>query len=219
MDITYLGHSAFKIRGKNASLVTDPYSSKIGFSLPRISADIVTVSHDHYDHNNHSAVSGTTRRKEPFVIKHPGEYEIAGISVCGIPSFHDAKDGSERGENNIYVIHVDQISIAHLGDLGEVLSDKQAEEIGEIDVLLTPVGGVYTIGIKEAIEVISQLQPAIVVPMHYKTKKHDEKSFKDLASLPDFLEEVGFEEVKPIEKLTLTRTQLPEEMEVVVLKS
>ncbi len=219
MDIIYLGHASFKLRGKNASVVTDPYDSKVGFPFSRISSDVVTVSHDHFDHNNFSAVSGTARREEPFVIAHPGEYEVAGISVFGIASYHDAKEGAERGVNTIFVLRVDDLNIAHLGDLGHVLTDQQTEEIGEIDVLLLPVGGVYTIGPKEATEVISQLQPSIVIPMHYKTKKHDLKAFKEVAEVDAFLREGGFDDVTPQEKLTMTRQQLPEELEVVVLGS
>jgi L-ascorbate metabolism protein UlaG (beta-lactamase superfamily) len=219
MDITYLGHSSFKLRGKNASVVTDPYSAKVGFPFPRVSADIITVSHQHFDHNNSSAVSSTSRREVPFEISQPGEYEVSEISVFGVKSFHDDKSGELRGENTIFVIKVDDITIAHLGDLGHKLADKQTEEIGEIDVLFMPIGGHYTIGPKVAAEVMSQLQPSIVVPMHYRTKKHDQKAFSSVLGLSDFLEEVGFDEVKPIEKLSLTKQQLPDEMEVMVMKA
>lgn len=219
MNITYNGHASFKLRGKTAACVTDPFSSDIGFSMPRVSADIVTVSHDHRDHNDTGSVSGTARRDEPFVIKAPGEYEVLGVSVFGLPTFHDAKEGSERGKNTIFVIHVDGVSITHLGDLGHGLSNKQVEEIGEVDVLLVPVGGFYTIGPRKAVEVISQLQPSLVIPMHYRTKKHDDKTFGKLSKISDFLKEGGYDQAQTTDKLSVSKSSLPEEMEVVVLKS
>lgn len=217
MDITYLGHSCFKLRGKDSSLVTDPYAPSVGFPLPRVSADLVTVSHFHADHNHVSGVAGTTRRGEPFVIKAPGEYEISGISVFGIPTFHDGKNGAERGKNTVFTVHVDAVSLVHLGDLGHMLADSQIEAIGTCDVLLVPVGGLYTLDPKKAIEVVNQLQPSIVIPMHYRTEKHNPKVFGALASVDDFLHEGGFEQAQRLEKLTLTKGSLPEEMEVVVL--
>ncbi len=218
MDITYLGHSCFKLRGRESSLVTDPYAASVGFSLPRVSADLVTVSHFHDDHNNVSGVSGTARREKPFVIKDPGEYEISGISIFGIPTFHDAKGGAERGRNTVFVIHVDAVSLVHLGDLGHTLSDNQIEEIGVCDVLLVPVGGRYTLDPGKAIEVVSQLQPSITIPMHYRTQKHKPKEFGGLATVEEFLHEGGFEQAQRLQKLTLAKGSLPEEMQVVVLE-
>jgi L-ascorbate metabolism protein UlaG (beta-lactamase superfamily) len=219
MDITYLGHSSFKLRGKQASIVCDPFDSSVGLPVPRVSADIVTVSHDHHDHNNVAAVSGTARREQPFVINAPGEYEVSGISIFGTRTFHDDEKGAQRGLNYVYVIEVDEVSICHLGDLGHVLSDKQVESIGEVDVLLVPVGGVYTIGPKEAIEVINQLQPSIAVPMHYKTERHDKKMFADLTQIETFLSEGGYDQAQRLKKISLTKATLPEEFEVVVLKT
>lgn len=219
MDITYLGHSSFKVRGKQASVVTDPFAASVGFSMPRVSADVVTVSHGHHDHSHVVSVSGTARREVPFVIDAPGEYEISGISVFGVPTFHDQKKGSERGRNTVFVIHVDEIAVVHLGDLGHLLDDHQVEEIGDADVLCIPIGGVYTLDPKEALEVLSQLQPAVVIPMHYKTNKHNPKVFGELATIDEFLEEGGFEQAKREKKLALTKGSLPGEMEVVVLES
>lgn len=218
MDISYLGHSCFRLKGKEATVITDPFDAKVGFSLPKLSADIVTISHDHSDHNKPGAISGTARREKPFVIEHPGEYEISGVSVFGIRTFHDASEGSERGENTVFLIQIDGVRVAHLGDLGHPLSERQVEEIGESDVLFLPVGGVYTLDPKEAVEVISQLEPSIVIPMHYKTSRHEEKAFGKLASVDEFLVEGGFQQSKKEDKLSLTRGQMPEEMEVVVLK-
>lgn len=220
MDITYLGHASFKLRGKTGAVVTDPFDSKfIGFEFPKVSADIVTVSHNHRDHNNIKAISGTARRPEPFVINAPGEYELQDISIFGYSSFHDNKKGTERGKNTIMVIVIDGIRIAHLGDLGHVLSDDQVEKLGSIDVLLIPVGGEFTIGPKSASEIIQAMEPSIVVPMHYKTSEHKPDEFAKLFFLDAFLKEMGKEGIEPIEKLVLTPGSLPEEMEIVVLKS
>lgn len=217
MDITYLGHSSFKLRGKTATVVTDPYDRTVGFGFPRIAADVVTISHEHADHNQAVAVGGTARRPTPFVIRAPGEYEVSGVSVFGVPTFHDSNAGEERGKNTVYVIHVDDLSLVHLGDLGHRLSDRHIEEIGGVDILLVPVGGVYTIGPKEAIEVIGQLQPSLVIPMHYRTPGHDRTQFGGLVTVEAFLTEGGFDQAKRLAKLSLTKTSLPEETEVVVL--
>ena len=220
MDITYFGHSCFKLRGKELTVVMDPFSKKgVGFDLPSLSADIVTSSHDHADHSNIGAVKGTSRRDEPFVIKHPGEYEIMGASVFGVKSFHDNKNGEERGKNTMFVVHIDGIAVGHLGDLGEdKLSDHQLTELGGIDVLLCPVGGVYTIGPKEAANIINAIQPSYVIPMHFKTKKHSD-TFTKVSTLDDFLKEFGATEAKRSDKLAVSQLSLPEETEVLVLES
>lgn len=211
-----MGHSCFRIKGKKAILLTDPYDSYIGFKMPKVSADIITVSHDHQDHNNIAVVTGTTKRKEPFVIRGPGEYEISGVFFFGVPSFHDAENGAERGQNTIYVINMDGMRLVHLGDLGNILSDEQLEEVNGADILFIPVGGTYTINPKVAVEVIGQIQPKIIIPMHYKTAELDPK-FGIKISVDDFLKQIGVE-AKSIRKLTISRDKLPEEREVMVLK-
>lgn len=217
MEIQFLGHSCFRIKGKKAILVTDPYDyPQMGFKMPRVSADIVTVSHQHQDHNNVSAITGTTRKKEPFVISGPGEYEILGVFVFGVSSFHDEEKGAKRGQNTIYVINIDGMRLVHLGDLGHTLDDKQLEEVNGADILFIPVGGTYTIDPKVAIEVIGQIQPKIIIPMHYKTTDLN-PDFGIEITVDDFLKEIGVE-AKPIKKLTISRDKLPEEREVVVLK-
>lgn len=212
MEIRYLGHASFRIKGKKAILVTDPYDSYIGFKMPKVSADIITVSHDHQDHNNVAAV-GKTVRREPFVISGPGEYEILGVSVFGIASFHDDSGGKERGKNTIYVINIDGMRLVHLGDLGHKLDDQQLEEVNGADILFIPVGSVYTIGSKMAVEVIGQIQPKIIIPMHYKVPGLT----LDLVPVDEFLKEMGVE-VKPVPRLVISKDKLPEEREVVVLK-
>lgn len=212
MEVKFLGHSCFRIKGKKAIVVTDPFDPSIGLTMPSVAADIVTVSHDHYDHNNVKAVKKTTRR-EPFVISAPGEYEVSGVSVLGVPSFHDAVGGEKRGKNTIYVIDLDGLRLAHLGDLGHKLNDQQLEEINGVDVLFIPVGGTFTIGPRLATEVVAQLQPKLVIPMHYQVPGLKIK----LRPVADFLKEIGVE-TKPVTKLTVSRDKLPEEREVVVLK-
>lgn len=216
MQINYLGHSSFLIKTKTSSVVTDPYSPQVGFKMPKIKADIVTVSHGHHDHNFSEAVLLSDEGKKPFVINGSGEYEIKETAVFGLPSFHDAEEGKQRGGNIIYVISAEDINLCHLGDLGHQLSSKQIKELGDIDVLFIPVGGVYTLDPKQAAELAAKIEPRIVVPMHYKTSRHGQ-DFASLAPVDDFLKEMGVEK-KLQEKLVLSKLSLGEEMEVVVLK-
>ena len=217
MEITYLGHSSFKLRGKNASVVIDPFDGGVvGLSYPKVAAEIVVVSHDHPDHNAVDKVYGTAVREKPFLIAAPGEYEVNGISVFGFSVWHDKKEGAERGKNMISVVHVDDVVVAHLGDLGHTLSDKIVEEMGQIDVLLVPVGGHYTIGPGDAVKVTTQIEPSIVVPMHYKVAGMKE-AFDALEPVEGFLKEMGVSDVRRETKLTVTALSLPEDREVVVL--
>lgn len=214
MEITYLGHSSFKLRGRGGVLVTDPFDdSSVGIKFPKIEADIVTISHEHGDHNSASQILGT-----PIIVEGPGEYEIKGIKIIGISSFHDNENGKERGENTIYRIEVDGISIVHLGDLGHKLNDNSLEILDGVDLLMIPVGGYYTISAQIAAEVISQLDPKIVIPMHFRTTSHDKKIFAQLTEVALFLKEMGKEEIKPVPKLSVTRDKLPSELTVVVLE-
>lgn len=216
MDIHYLGHSSFKIKASAGTVVTDPYDSYVGFSMPTASADIITVSHQHQDHNAVGQVKGTARRDKPFVIDKPGEYEVGGISVFGVPTFHDGSQGAERGTNIISTIVMDGIKVCHLGDLGHELTQEHLAEIGSIDVLLVPVGGIFTIDPQRAVKTIHMMEPSYVVPMHYKTLEHDATIFADLATLEDFLKAYGTE-TKPVAKLSVESTRLPDETELVVL--
>lgn len=213
MDISWLGHSSFRIKGKNATVVTDPFESgKVGFKFPKTEADIVTVSHDHWDHNQAELVAGS-----PKVVSDPGEYEIKGVSIFGVPTYHDNKQGAERGRNTVYVITVDNIRICHLGDLGHTLSEEQVGEIGSVDILLIPVGGAYTIDPVQAGEAVSSLEPKIVVPMHYKTPESNQDIFGTLSEVGEFVKEIGVPQVKT-DKLSVTFDKLPEEMQLVILE-
>ncbi len=212
MIITWLGHSCFKLQDKigadGVTLITDPYSKETGLKLPSLEADLVTVSHDHDDHNNVSAVKGN-----PRVINCAGEYDVKGIFVEGIDSFHDEANGEKRGGNIIYRIEIDDISIAHLGDLAHTLDNTELEKLVGTDILLIPVGGHYTLDAKKAVEVISQIEPRMVIPMHYR---HPEVKI-ELDDLEKFIKELG---VVPTheEKLKISKKDLPaEEMELVVL--
>ena len=169
MNISWYGHSCFKIQTKpkrgyeEVTIVTDPFDKTIGLRPPQGQADIVTISHSHHDHSDPSFLKG-----DPFVIDSPGEYSIKKISIQGIDSFHDDEKGEKRGRNSIFVIESEEIKVCHLGDLGHILTENQVEAIGEVDILFIPVGGKYTIEPEQVKEVISQLEPNVVVPMHYK---------------------------------------------------
>lgn len=220
MDISYLGHASFRIKSKTGTVVTDPFDSTVGFSFPSTSADIVTVSHFHSDHNNTKAISGTTRRVNPFVIDEPGEYEIEGVSVFGYKTFHDDKSGAERGENIVYVIQSEGIRVVHLGDLGHKLSEKMVETLDGVDVLMIPVGGVYTMDAKLALETIETISPSIAIPMHYRTSSHKAETFGEMTEIGEFVSLYGAD-VREVDgdKLTVNRISLSEDTtEVVVFK-
>jgi len=211
MDITYLGHSCFLLRHKGVRVVTDPFDKSVGIKQVKTEADIVTISHDHGDHSGLGMVTG-----EPMVIRGPGEYEIKGVSITGMQTFHDEEKGALRGKNTVYTIDIDEVRICHLGDLGHKLSEKQLEVLDGIDVLMVPVGGNTSIEPKTAMEVIRQISPSIAIPMHYRTKEHSQV-WKKKVTLEDFLKISGME-AKKTEKLTVKKLDLPEEMELVVLK-
>lgn len=218
MDITYLGHSAFKLKGKEATVICDPFDKKmVGFPMTQVSADIITISHEHEDHNLIKGISGTARRSEPYVIRAPGEYEISGVGVFGWRSFHDNKNGTERGLNTIYSIIIDNIRVVHAGDLGHIVDDDIVEGLGTVDVLIVPVGGVYTIDAKDAAAVVEKLSPSLVIPMHYKTPEHNQASFGELADVSEFLKLTGASELQPIDKLKVTPENLPEETQTILL--
>lgn len=212
MHITYLGHSCFKIQDKNNSegitIVTDPFDKTVGFPVPHFEADIVTISHDHHDHNNAGAIRGN-----PFIVKMAGEYDIKGVSIEGIEAYHTAE--KEKGEKNlIFTINLEDIQISHLGDLGHTLDEKQLERLVGTDILLIPVGGKYTIDAKKAVEVISQIEPRIVIPMHYKTKE----SKIDIDGVEKFVKEFG-SAPRYEDKLKISKKDLPqEETELIILK-
>lgn len=214
MEIKYLGHASFLIKSKNARLITDPFDSQmVGIKLPKIEADVVTISHHHQDHDFMACVSG-----EPLVIDLPGEYERRGFRIFGYPSYHDKVAGKERGKNTLFKIETESIRVLHCGDLGFVPDEKFLETLGEIDILLVPVGGYYTIDAKEALSLAKKIEPAIIIPMHYATEKHNPQVFGKIATVDDFLREVH-QTPEPQDKLVIKKEDLAEmEMKVIILK-
>jgi L-ascorbate metabolism protein UlaG (beta-lactamase superfamily) len=208
MDISWLGHSCFRLKGNHATVITDPYSPDVGYSLGKTTARIVTVSHPHPDHSYIQGIGG-----QPKVVSRPGEYEIGGVLVIGIATFHDDEGGKKRGKNTAFLMEIDEISVCHLGDLGHVLTGEQVEEIDNVDVLLLPVGGVTTINASKAAEVVRQLEPKVVIPMHYKTPALK----MELEPVDRFLKEIGAKQLDPLPKLSLTKSSLPASTQVFLL--
>ncbi|MBU0708136.1 MBL fold metallo-hydrolase [Patescibacteria group bacterium] len=213
MEIKYLGWSAFKIFGEQASVIIDPFDPKfVGLSWETQKADIVCVTHQHQDHNFVEGVTGCRK-----VIDNPGEYEVEGVRVLGFLSYHDEKKGIERGFNTIYRVEIDEFSVVHLGDLGQKLEQGQVEKLGSVDVLIIPVGGKYTIDYEVAAEIVTQIEPPFVIPCHYQVEG---VKISGIEPLDKFLEEMGETDVSQETRLKLTsQAQLPEETEVVVLTS
>lgn len=165
MRIKWLGHSCFKMSTKSGiRVVTDPFDDNVGYKLPRVETDIVTMSHGHYDHNFVDCLSGDFE-----VVSKVGSFYIKDIPIMGVHTYHDDEEGKKRGDNIIYIFEMDGVRVCHLGDLGHPLTPAQINMIGDIDVLLIPVGGVYTIDAEGAAAVVKQLNPSIVIPMHFKT--------------------------------------------------
>lgn len=208
MDINWLGHSCFRIRGKQAAIITDPFPPDIGYTLGKPTADIVTVSHQHHSHAYDKGIGG-----DPKVITGPGEYEIKGVLIIGIATFHDGDGGKVRGKNTVYLIELDGITVCHLGDLGHVLTTEQVEEVDDVDVLLLPVGGGSTINASTAAEVIRQIEPKVVIPMHYKTPV----TKRELAPEDSFMKEMGIERPASQPKLSLNPSSLPTSTQVFLL--
>lgn len=210
MEITYIGHSSFKLKGKDISLVIDPYDPKVGYKFPKQECDVLLTTHNHFDHHYVEGVSGYR-----LLIEGPGEYELSDVFINGLQVFHDDKEGADRGRSTIYLIEMDNFTLLHLGDLGHELSKETLEKLPDIDVLFIPVGGKYTINAAVAAKVISSLEPSIVIPMHYKTD--DLTGVEGLDTVDKFLEEMGAT-AKKEEKLKISnRSDIPEETTIVVL--
>jgi len=213
VDITYLGHSSFRLKSKDATVVTDPFDPKmVGLKYSGVEADVVTISHHHQDHDKHELVKGVKK-----VVDGPGEYEIMGVSIIGLSTFHDDKKGAERGPNTIYVFEADGFRIAHLGDLGHPLNQVLVEAMGNIDILILPVGGIFTIGPEEAAEIVREIEPKIVIPMHYQQPRLNPENFSKLLGVETFLKEVGLP-VENLAKLSIKKEELAEVSKVVVLE-
>lgn len=197
MKVSWLGHACFEIvDSRGTRIVIDPFDETVGYEVPRIKADVVLVSHDHHDHNNVKAIRG-----DPQVVRGPGKHLAAGIEFRGVPSFHDEEKGKLRGRNTIFCFVVDGLRVCHLGDLGHLLGEDDLRSVGEVDVLMIPVGGVYTIDADGAKRVIEQIRPRLVFPMHFRSEEFD------VAPVDLFLK--GLEVERPGRSVSLTREDLP----------
>jgi L-ascorbate metabolism protein UlaG (beta-lactamase superfamily) len=215
MKIKWYGHASFLITSDSGTrLITDPYEpgaydGGIAYKPIEDSADVVTVSHDHADHNYVQGIQGS-----PVVVKGPGLHEAKGISFKGVATYHDPSEGKERGENTMFVFSIDGVTVCHAGDLGHVLSPEQAGELGEIDVLLLPIGGVFTLDPQEATKVAELLKPRILIPMHFKTPGCG----FPIAGVDEFLTgKTSLERVEGSE-ISVSQDQLPSPIHIVVLE-
>lgn len=212
MVIQWLGQACFKIQSGEFVLVIDPFAKEIGLTPPRFRADMVLVTHAHFDHANARSMTG-----DPFIVTGPGEYEIKGVHVGGTETFHDATQGKERGMNTAYRIEMEGLRLAHLGDFGEgTMRDETIETLGDVDILMIPVGGRFTIDSEGAAKVVKQIEPRYVIPMHYKIP-----GLKvTLDSVDAFLKEMGAAKAEAQEKFVIKKRDIGEEekTEVVLLK-
>jgi L-ascorbate metabolism protein UlaG (beta-lactamase superfamily) len=217
MNLSWFGHSYFLLEfnkkgQESVKVVIDPFSQEIGLKPASLSADLLLISHNHYDHNNTAVIKGS-----PFVVNEPGEYELKDVFVKAISSFHDNKEGKERGSNLIFSIFSENLRLCHLGDLGQSrLNEEQLEALGTVDILMIPVGGFYTLEPKDAKEVINQLEPKIIIPMHYALPGLKIK----LGSIDDFLKIINQPKPEPLKKLKIQDKDLPagDGFEVVLLQ-
>jgi L-ascorbate metabolism protein UlaG (beta-lactamase superfamily) len=207
-EFKWFGHNCFRIRAREATIITDPVDRSTGYTMAKQTADVVTISHDHKGHSNLSAI-----KPDYKVINEPGEYEMHDVFVTGIRTFHDDDKGKERGYNTVYLIEVEGIVICHLGDLGHALTEEQAEAMSNVDVLLVPAGGGDVISVAQAADVVGQLEPKIVIPMQYATAQGD----KSHGGLDVFGKALGVEIPAAEEKFVLRQSDLSEAMRVVVL--
>ena len=210
MEITWYGHSCFRLTERNyATVVTDPYDHKaVGYDALKLKADIVTVSHDAPGHNNMDAVKGSEH-----IIDGAGEFEIGGVFITAVQTAGGGKKTKDKSRNTLYVFDYEGITVAHLGDLLEVPTQSEVEALGTVNVLLLPVGGGNSLNAAKAAEVVSTIEPNIVIPMHYATDKAKVK----LEPLSKFLKEMGLGKVESLPSLKATRSSLPQETKVVVL--
>jgi len=218
MELKYLGHSSFLIKTKTAKIVTDPFDpGMVGLKFPKTEADIVTISHGHKDHNQFKNVSGINGIN-PLMIDMPGEFEKMGIRIFGFQTYHDKTNGSERGENIMYKFESEGMSLLHCGDLGMIPEESFLETIGEVDVLLVPVGGFYTINSDEAVSLVKKIEPSVVIPMHYKTEKSSKDFAEKLTEVSEFTKKFGLDNPVTVPKFVYKKEETEQEMKVIVLE-
>ncbi len=205
-----MGHSCFRVRTRDALVVMDPYNKIQGLDLGRPKADIVTISHDHPGHNNAAAVKG---EPTPELVNGPGEYEISGMFITGVRTYHDDDLGAKLGRNTVYILESEGLVLAHLGDLGHALSPEQVELMSSVDILLVPVGGGNSLGPQRAAEIVANLEPSIVIPMHYQTAPGQDR----LEGVDHFCKEVGLSTYETTDRLTVRKSDVGETAQVKVL--
>jgi L-ascorbate metabolism protein UlaG (beta-lactamase superfamily) len=219
ITIEYFGHASFGISdSEGMKIVTDPYNPvadpdpsvpTLGYTFPIISTQILTVSHDHFDHNNVAALQGY----EQLIFANTGSFVNGDIKIEGIASWHDTTQGSERGRNTIYTYEINNIKVCHLGDLGHELSQEQIKSIGQVDVLMIPVGGVFTINSEEAVRVVNSINPKVVIPMHYGTEASNALfalMASELTPVDTFTSMIQLQgwEIEAVDNLTITKQML-----------
>lgn len=213
MEITWLGHACFRLRGREVTVLTDPYGgADWGYAPLTVAADIVTLSHAHPHHSDLDGVSG-----EPRILRGPGEYEIGGVMVWGIPTHRRVgPDGKERARNTAYSVQMEGLTVCHLGDLGYPPGAEQLAQLKNADVLLVPVGGHCTIGGAEAAEIVANIEPTIIIPMHYATP--ETQGALELDTIDRFCREMGASGLAPQARLNVSAGSLPSEPTVVLLE-
>ncbi|HEV2074257.1 MAG TPA: MBL fold metallo-hydrolase [Thermomicrobiales bacterium] len=207
-EIRWLGHNCFRIRAREATVLMDPVGKKTGFTMARQTADIVTLSHQHAGHTNLEAV-----KPEYQVIDGPGEYELHGVFITGIRSYHDRNKGTEGGYNTIYRVEFDGLKFGHLGDLGHPLNDDQIESLSSVDILFVPAGGGPLLPPSEMAEVVGGISPRMIIPMQYRAGKGDQS--RD--PVEPFCKHLGAEVPQPLEKLVVKASDLADQMQLVLL--
>ncbi len=207
-EIRWFGHGCFRIRAKEATVITDPVARSSGYVLPKQTADIVTLSHEHKGHNNLAAIKTGYQ-----IISGPGEYEMHDVSLIGVRTFHDDKKGTVHGRNTFFVIEVEGLRFAHLGDLGHDLTEEQAEVLDNIDVLFIAAGGGNVLPPDRAAELVARIAPKAVIPMQFQTETGD----KNLATVESFCKQLGVEIPKTEAKLVIRPSDLKETMQLIIL--
>lgn len=208
-EIRWFGHNCFRIRAKEATVLTDPVGKKTGYVMPKQAVDIVTLSHDHPGHANLEGV-----KSDYQTISGPGEYELHDIFVTGVRTYHDKQQGAELGYNTIYLLELENLVFGHLGDLGHQLNEDHTERFNGVDVLFVPAGGGPVLPPSEMAELIANLSPKMVIPMQYRTPKGD----AERDEVGPFLKHLGVEVPKPVDKLTIKPSDLTDQMQVVLLQ-
>lgn len=209
MELTWIGHACFRLRGRDLTIVTDPIPPRLGYGTGRLQADVVTISNPDPNHSSREVVGGS-----PRVLEGPGEYELGGILITGVATPRPADQSRTVPRNTAYLIELDEVTVCHLGDLAAPLTADQVAVVKDAHVLLVPVGGHCTVDAAQAAEVVAQVEPRYVVPMHYATPV----ASLGLDGVERFCRELGVADVTPQPRLSVTRSSVPEALTLVVLE-